>query len=342
MHRAYWPTQEWRTADPSSAGMDAEKLTGLVDCIKAQYRNINGVVLVHKGVIVFEKYFNGVNALNTHHVASVTKSVISALIGIAIHAGSIESIDQRVLDFFPDYVPAAKSVLQCSITLKHLLTMTAPFAWKYAMGNEPLDKLRRQKDWITYILNNLGQNGQIGRFQYCTASTHLLSAILTRATGMCAREFANQTLFRPIGMKEILDQEMKGNSLEDVFGKNLQGWIHDPSGNTTGGWGLTLTPRDMARFGFLYLNRGRWDGQQIIPEQWIEDSTVMNEKQYGYLWWLREESDSFLYSALGSGGNVICCVPAKDLVIAIASTVVSKPHDPWLLIEKYILPAVMA
>ena len=97
----------------------------------------------------------------------------------------------------------------------------------------------------------------------------------------------------------------------------------------------------MARFGFLYLNCGRWDDQQIIPEKWIEDSTAMNSNHYGYLWWLREESGSFMYSALGSGGNVICCIPGKDLVVAIASTIVSKPHDPWLLLEKYILSAVM-
>ena len=100
---------------------------------------------------------------------------------------------------------------------------------------------------------------------------------------------------------------MKSFQLDDVFGKNVTGWIKDPNGNTTGGWGLTITPRDMARFGFLYLKRGVWDNTQIISDTWIDESTAPNSNKYGYLWWLREEGSTFIYSALGSGGNVICC-----------------------------------
>jgi CubicO group peptidase (beta-lactamase class C family) len=341
MRRDYWPTREWRTASPASLGVDPEKLTSLEQMINSQYRNINGIVIVRKGYIAFEKYYNGCTPADTHSVASVTKSFTSALIGVAIDAGYIQDVHQKVLSFFPEYTPDACDFLKRSITLRQLLTMTAPFAWKTAdkRNSEPLDRLRRQRDWVAYILNLLGLNGQPGGFQYCTAGAHLLSAIITRTTGMCAREFANERLFRPTGIRQIPDHPMKSFQLEDVFGKNVTGWIKDPGGNTVGGWGLTITPRDMARFGFLYLNRGVWEDKQVISESWVEESTAPNSNNYGYLWWLRNEGGVLIYSALGSGGNVICCIPEKDLVVAIASKIDMKPRDPWLLFEKYIIPA---
>lgn len=104
--------------------------------------------------------------------------------------------------------------------------------------------------------------------------------------------------------------------------------------------GLTLTPRDMARFGYLYLNHGTWNNQQIIPRSWIDESTAMNANNYGYLWWLREEEGVFSYSALGDGGNVICCVPEKDLVVAIASEFTMNARDRWKLIKECIILSV--
>lgn len=338
--RNYWPTHKWQTADLTSVGMDAEKFTILEQMIKSQYRNINGIIVIRKGYIVFERYYNGYGPPDTHNVASVTKSFISALIGIAIDAGYIKSVDQKVLDFFPEYIPPANNIQKRTTTIKHLLTMTAPFTWKYKMGHEPLDRLRRQRDWVTYTLNALGGNGQPGKFLYCTAGTHLLSAIITRATGKCAREFANEHLFGHLGMREIPDREMKSFHLDDVFGKNVTGWIKDPHGNTAGGWGLSITPRDMARFGFLYLNRGIWESETVISETWIDESTTPNTNNYGYLWWIRDKDSPFAYLALGSGGNVICCIPEKDLVVTIVSKIVSKPHDRWLLFEKCIIPAI--
>ena len=338
--RDYWPTKEWKNAESESIGLNPDKLKELEYLIKSQYRNINGIVIVRKGYIVFERY-NGYGPFDTHNVASVTKSFISALIGIAIDKGYIQSVDQKVLVFFPEYVSGPNDFRKRTVTIRHLLTMTAPIASK-TIGNrwEPLDRLRRQRDWIKYILDLLGK-GQAGKFQYSTAGVHLLSAIITRATGMCAREFANKHLFIPLGIKEIPDHEMKSFQLDDVFGKNVTGWIKDPQGNTTGGWGLTITPRDMARFGFLYLNEGFWNNKQIISKKWIEESIALNSNNYGYQWWLRKEYDLFAYSALGSGGNVICCIPEKDLVVAITSKIVSKPRDPWVLFDKYIIPAVL-
>ncbi len=335
--RDYWPTKEWQTAELEDVGMDPKYLTNFKYIVNSQYKNINGIIIVRKGYIVFERYYNGYCSIDTHNVASVTKSFTSALIGIAIDAGYIKSVDQKVLDFFPEYLSSSDSFSKRTITIKHLLTMTAPFPWKH----EPLDRLRRQKDWVKYILDQLGRNSQTGKFQYSTAGTHLLSAIITRATGMSTREFANKHLFKPIGIKEIPDHQMKSFKLDDVFGKNITGWIKDPQCNTIGGWGLTITPKDMARFGFLYLNRGIWDNKQIITEKWIDESTSMNSNKYGYLWWLFEVENTLAYTAAGSGGNHIFCIPQKDLVVVIASKIIQKPQDRWPIIEKYIIPAIL-
>lgn len=338
MKRYYWPTAEWQAADPATLGMDAEKLSVLDPLIKSEYSNINGIVVVRNGAIAYERYYNGYGPDDAHHVASVTKSIISALIGIAIDTGAIKHIDRKVLDFFPEYVPNAAEWQKREITIRHLLTMTAPYpfeAWQ-----EPLDKMCMQPDWAKYTLDMLGQQGTIGTFKYSTAGAHLLSTIISRTTGKSAREFANERLFKPIGMKVIPDNKMKSFGFEDLFGKNVKGWVEDPNGNSTGGWGLTLVPRDMARFGLLYVNRGVWDNHQIISETWMNESTAMNPNKYGYLWWLHEENGSFAYLAMGDGGNVICCIPEKDLVIAIASELMMNPRDRWTLIQECIVPAV--
>lgn len=339
MPRNYWPTAQWQAANPAAVGMDAAKLAELEPAITSEYSNINGIVVVRNGYIAYEQYFNGYGPEDAHHVASVTKSILSALIGIAIDAGYIRSVDQKVLDFFPEYVPGAADRQKREITLRHLLTMTAPYPFED--WREPLDKLCMQPDWIKYTLDMLGQGGSIGAFKYSTAGAHLLSAILTRSTGQSAREFANERLFKPLGMQEIPDYEMKAFGFDDLFGKDVKGWVHDPHGNSTGGWGLTLTPRDMARFGLLYLNRGMWDHRQVVPAAWVAASTATNPNHYGYLWWLREEDGVSAYMALGDGGHVICCIPEKDLVVAIASEFVMNPRDRWELIKEHIIPAIV-
>ncbi|MCM3737272.1 beta-lactamase family protein [Bacillus cytotoxicus] len=326
-----------QTRNPKTLRMDAEKLSELETTIKSDYSNINGIVVVRNGYIAHESYYNGYGPHDTHHVASVTKSIISALIGIAIDAGYIKNVDQKVLDFFPEYVP--NTAKKQEITIRHLLTMTAPYPFED--WHEPLDKLCQQPDWITYTLDMLGENGELGTFKYSTAGAHLLSAIITRSTGKSAREFANERLFKPIGMKGIPDHEMNSFGFEDLFGKNVKGWVKDPNGNSIGGWGLTLTPRDMARFGLLYLNRGMWNNDQIVSKTWIDEATMMNPNHYGYLWWVHEEDGIFAYLARGDGGNVICCVPGKDLVVAIASGFIMDARDRWGLIAECIIPEVI-
>ncbi|MBD8499683.1 serine hydrolase domain-containing protein [Paenibacillus arenosi] len=334
------PTNEWQTADPSILKMDANTFIELEHVVQSNYQNINGIVVVRNGCIAYENYFNGYSLNDTHHVASVTKSVLSALIGIAIDQGYIKSVNQKILDFFPEYVPDPADRKKREITIQHLLTMTAPYPFED--WREPLDKLCMQPDWITYTLDMIGQNGELGSFKYSTAGAHLLSAILTRSTGKSAREFANTHLFCPIGMQEIPNYKMEAFGFEDLFGNNVEGWVHDPNGYSTGGWGLTLSTRDMARFGLLYLKHGVWGNQSIIPQKWIEESTAWNANHYGYLWWLREEDGVRANLALGDGGNVICCISELDLVVSISSSFMMNANDRWTLIKEYIVPACIS
>ncbi|HFF3738379.1 beta-lactamase family protein [Bacillus cereus] len=308
----------------------AEKLDQI---IKEEYENMNGMLIVQKGNVIFEKYYNGHGPDDAFHIASVTKMIISALIGICIDKGYIKSVDQRVIEFFPEY-----NVNSSEITVRHLLTMTAPHP--FVDWQEPLEELCMQRDWVKYTLNRIGNGGEIGSFKYSSAGTHVLSAIITSVTGKSAREFANEQLFQPLGMREIPNYNMKAFGFDDLFGKDVKGWVHDPNGISTGGWGLTLTVKDMAKFGQLYLNEGTHNGKQILSKSWIKESTEMNQNQYGYLWWLREEDGIFSYCAMGDGGNMICCIPKQDLVVVIASEIMPNARDRWELIVEYILPCI--
>ncbi|MBB4826601.1 CubicO group peptidase (beta-lactamase class C family) [Sporosarcina luteola] len=340
MRRNDWPSVNWKVENPETCKIDSAKLSEVESIVRTEYHNLNGLVVIKNGFIAYEKYFNGSSSNDLHHVASVTKSIVSALIGIAIDAGFIKNEDQKVLDFFPEYVADPVHQQKQDISIRHLLTMTAPYAFED--WHEPLDKMCMESNWVEYALNMLGQQGTVGTFKYSTAGAHLLSAIITRSTGKSSREFANEYLFKPIGMKEIPLFEIESYDYDHLFGKDVKGWVHDPNGYTTGGWGLTLTTRDMARFGYLYLNQGKWDTKQIIPQHWIQETTTMNSNNYGYLWWLREENGVFAYVALGDGGNVICCIPEQDIVIAISSEFMVNPADRWPLIMEYIIPAVSA
>ncbi|WP_242308004.1 serine hydrolase [Bacillus cereus group sp. BfR-BA-01524] len=306
----------------------AEKLDQI---IKEEYKNMNGMLVVQKENVIFEKYYNGHGPDDAFHVASVTKTIISVLIGICIDKGYIKSVDQKVIEFFPEYKPKASE-----ITVRHLLTMTAPYP--FTDWQEPLEELCTQPDWVQYTLNRMGNGGEIGSFKYSSAGVHVLSAIITSVTGKSAREFANEYLFQPLDMREIPKYNMKAFGFDDLFGKDVKGWVHDPNGISTGGWGLTLTVRDMNKFGSLYLNEGAYNGKQILSKSWIKESTEMNQNQYGYLWWLREEEDVYSYCAMGDGGNMICCIPKKDLVVVIASEIIPNAGDRWKLIKECILP----
>jgi len=320
--------------------MDQRKKIYLEKIINSSYNNTAGIIVLKNGITLYENYFNEYTAANAVHVASVTKSIFSALIGIAIENGHIKSIDQRVLDFFPDYtiISGEKSIQ--SVTIKNMLTMTAPYKYKL----EPYEKFFASDNWIKAALDLLGGKAQAGQFMYSAiVGTHILSGILVKATGQSVFDFATENLFSPlkihVGHNVVLHN--KEEQLAFFQDKNVSGWVADAQGVNTAGWGLTLTPMDMAKIGQLYLDDGIWKDKQIIPAWWIDESTKEHSRwgklAYGYLWWIIDDKEH-IYAALGDGGNVIYINRKNKMVVSIASLFMPRAKDRIKLIKEYIEP----
>lgn len=316
--------------------MNHNPISNFEDLIKKDYSNIAGIAIIKDKNLIYEKYFDGYSKEDVLHIASVTKSITSALIGIAIDKGYIKNIEQKVLEFFPDYtVKRGEKTIQ-HITVKNLMTMTAPYKYK----SEPYTKIYTSDDWVKATLDLLGGKGGIGEFKYTTVGTHVLSGVLANATSQSVIDFATENLFKPLGINppnHVFIQN-KEDYLAFLKDKYVTGWIVDPTGINTAGWGLTLTPRDMAKIGQLYLSGGVWNGNQILSTKWIEESTKeksrWGELLYGYLWWIVDDC----YAALGDGGNVIFINPKKEMVVAIASRFMPRAKDRIELIRKNIIP----
>lgn len=283
--------------------MNQEKITELEQVICRDYGNIAGIVAQKNGKTVYEGYFNGYSAERALHVFSVTKSVVNTLIGIAMDKGYIKSVDQKVLDFFPDYtVKRGEKTIQ-RVTIRDILTMTAPYKYKSA----PYTKYFSSESWVKAALDLLGGKGEIGRFRYAPLiGPDILTGILTNATGCSTLDFAYENLFGPLGIH--VDRNVVFHSKEEQIAimtkaNNISGWVADPQGINTAGWGLFLTSAEMAKIGHLYLNRGAWNGKQLVSAEWIDESTREHSRwnelglKYGYLWWVIDEEEHS-YAAL--------------------------------------------
>lgn len=320
--------------------MNREKIATLEETINRDYRNIAGITVQRNGKKLYEHYFNGYTAESAFHVFSVTKSILSALIGIAIDKGNILSIDQKVLDFFPDYTPKrGEKTAQC-VTIRDMLTMTTPFKYKSA----PYTKYFTSESWVKSALDLLGGKGEIGQFRYTPLiGPDILSGILTKATGQSALEFADENLFSPLGIDITRNVvfHSKEEQLSIIKDHHESGWVADPQGINTAGWGLFIKTADMAKIGQLYLNRGTWNSRQIVSAGWIDESTTGHSRwdrlRYGYLWWIIDEKEHS-YAALGDGGNAIYVNPAKNLAVAIASLFKPTARDRIELIRQHIEP----
>lgn len=320
--------------------MKQEKWTVLEQTISKEHTNIAGIVVRQKGETRYENYFNAYTAASPVHVFSITKSIVSLLIGIALDKGLIESLDQRVLDFFPDYrIKRGEKTLQ-QITLRHLLTMTAPYKYKSA----PYTKFFTSDDWVTASLDLLGGKGPIGAFRYTPLiGPDILSGILGKVTGQSVLDFATDSLFAPLGISVAspIHFQDKEEQLAFLKAKAPSGWVADPKGVNTAGWGLTLTARDMAKLGQLCLNGGQWQGKPLVSTAWITESTREHSRweqlnlPYGYLWWTGIADG---YAAMGDCGNVIYVNPRKNAVIAIASLYKPRAKDRIALIHEHIEP----
>lgn len=280
------------------------------------------------------------------HVASVTKSIMALLVGIAIDKGMIKGADEKVMSFFPDYTPKRGEKTIFDVTILHLLTMKAPYKCK----GDPWTKVCGREDWTKASLDLLGgRKGLTGEFNYQTVCLHILSGILFRATGMKTVEFANEYLFTPIGIKKHKifyaknAEEHKAFTISKSPKKNI--WFADPDGLGTPGYGLCMSASDMGKIGQLCLNQGLWDGIRIISEEWIAEMTSPREveskyfrgMQYGYLWWIIHPEKK-IYAAIGNSGNVIYVNPEEDIVVAVSSYFKPTVLDRVDFIEDVLLP----
>ena len=304
---------------PEQQGIDSAQLAKMFEEINQRNLNLNSVLIVRHGYLVTEAYFPPYRAGTKHDVYSITKAVISALVGIALQQGSLRDLDQKALDFFAGRTVAENDARKQAITLGHLLTMTSGLHWS---GDDD-QKLFSGGDLVQLTLDRpmVAEPGSV--WNYNSGGTHLLSAILQKATGQSASAFAQAQLFQPLGISGV-------------------SWPADSNGVNTGGWGIRMTPRDMAKFGYLYLKGGTWDGQPVVPADWVQSSTAKqvdsaDGRGYGYLWWQLYFGG---YAALGQSGQEIIVLPDQDMVVVFTAGLDEKIL--WKLVSDYIIPAAQS
>ena len=320
--------------------MNEKNIEMLEKTIQDDYTNMAGILVQQNSNKKYENYFHEFTADSAFHVFSVTKSVISALIGIAIDKGLIKSIDDRVLEYFPDYAVKRGEKTAQRVTLRNMLTMTTPYKYKSA----PYTKYFSSESWVKSALDLMGGRGEIGQFRYAPLiGPDILSGVLSNATGKTVLEFAYENLFSPLGIEVTQNVVFQTKEEQISIMKNYHkcGWVADPQGINTAGWGLFLTLGDMVKNEQLYLNQGKWNGRQVLSAEWIDESTSEHSRWdkllYGYLWWVIDQEDNS-FAAIGDGGNVIYVNPAKNLVVAIASLFKPTAKDRIELIKNQLEP----
>lgn len=312
--------------------------------IQLQQPNICQVAAIHKGQVVYSDTWNDYKKDDCTHIMSATKSIMALLVGIAIDRGEIGSIEDKVLDYFPDYKAKRGEKTIYDVTIKHLLTMRAPYKGK----GDPWSKVCISENWTYTSLDFLGgKKGLTGEFSYQTVCLHILSGILYKATGMLTVDYANEYLFKPLGIAPHVNYEAKSAEEHKQFtiGKlpkeNI--WFCDRQGLGTPGYGLCMSAQDMAKIGLLCLQKGMYNGKQVVSSQWIEEMTAPRTVEsdrfrgmdYGYLWWIIDREKN-IYAAIGNSGNVIYVNPESDVAIAVASYFKPTIFDRVDFIRQYI------
>ena len=277
---------------------------------------VRAIVAATDDRIVFEQYY-GADENDYWDVYSITKSVISTLVGIALDEGRIDSLDDTLAELLPGYADDMPPAV-AGATLHQLLTMTAGFpAGQEAAG----PAFTQAEDWVHEILATPASSPG-GPFLYSNGTSHLLAAILEEATGSSALEFARSRLFGPLGIDTRPAMRGIVTPTENLAAHEKAGfaWPVDPQGVNTGWWGLKLQPRDMVKLGQLFLADGLWEGQQVVPADWVDQATtqhvdVDDKYGYGYQWWTGTADESVAFQAIGYGGQLIEVVPDRHLVV---------------------------
>jgi CubicO group peptidase (beta-lactamase class C family) len=294
---ATWPTHGWPAGTPEEAGLDSVRLAQGLKTLLDQGTPLDSVLAIRGGRVVLDASIYPYNSSAPHRLASVTKSFMTTLIAIAADQGKID-LDGPMLSYFPVRTIANLDARKQAITVRNLAGMVNGMqSGCFSKDEETIDEMRSHPDWVQAALDRpmVADPGTV--FCYDSPGMHLLSAILEQATGQTALDFARANLFGPLGIDEVV-------------------WRHDPQG-INHGWGdLYLRPADAAKLGYLWLNHGVWEGRQIVPAQWVEDSAeaqieTHRSDKYGYGWWVAADS----YAAVGRGGQLVRVNPALDVIV---------------------------
>jgi CubicO group peptidase (beta-lactamase class C family) len=322
------------TCGSSSPTLPAQDLLSRAFETARRIEGMRSLLVSQEGRLVAEEYFNGIGPQRLHDVRSVTKSVTSALVGIAIDQGFIESTDQTLDEFLVGPVLETLDEEWAGVTLESLLTMTGGHEWSELGGSSEFPVWISSPDQINYILSKPVVSPPGTRFDYSDGGAHLVSVILSVATGMSALDFAQRHLFEPLG----------------VDGTQ---WPVDNRGYNIGGAGLQISPRGMLAFGNLYLNGGTSGGRRIVPSEWVTTSTRTHVSTgnalpygpgYGYFWWRGSASGTEIYYATGYGGQFILLVPESRLVVVATCEwryPISQANSHWSAIMNVMVDEIL-
>ncbi|MGD8538515.1 MAG: serine hydrolase [Candidatus Aminicenantes bacterium] len=296
---------DWPVSSPEEQGIDSRILTNATNHAE-RLGFMFSLLVIRNGNLIVERYYNGTDKYYADHTCSTGKSYTSALVGIALRENYLSSLDQKMMDFFPEYAKPDLDPRKYDITIRNLLQMRA--GYPFEEDEDFIDAWYESADMMKFAIEVPLATDIDQTFAYSSHSSHILSGIITKATGMSTYEFAKNHLFDPLGV-------------------SVKRWDQDSLGYYFGfGW-IWFSPRDMARFGYLYLNNGMVNGQQIIPAEWIEESVQSYSENaswfkkhfkdigYGYQWWLAQAGGYDVCFALGHGGQVIVNVPELNMVI---------------------------
>ena len=301
---AYWPTQGWQSVAPEAQGFDSAKLAEGLLGMQADGTRVHSLMMIRDGYVLLDTTFYPYDGSTVHDLASVTKSFMTTLIGIAADQGLID-LDAPLVSYFPDRTIANLDERKQAVTIRGLVSLTSGPQCNASNDEEDLSAMRATDDWVQAALDRPSVATPGTRFVYCGPDMHLLSGVLRQATGMTALEFARANLFGPLGITEAV-------------------WDTDPQGNNRGWGDLALLPQDAAKLGLLFLQGGKWEGKQIVSSEWVAEATTAQHptggnraEDYGYGWWVSREGEAVpYYSANGRGGQYVRVFPGINAIVA--------------------------
>ena len=325
--------------------MNKEQLHRYIAGSAGNESNICQIYAIKDGRTVYDDCWHGFKTLDAMNVNSVTKGVMGLIAGIALDEGYIRSVDQKVMDFFPDYTVKRGEKTIYDVTVRHLLTMTAPYKGK----SEPWKKVCTSQDFALAILDYLGgRKGITGEFRYATLGIQILAGIIERASGEKCIDLANRKLFEPLGLPKRIPHgdSSKEDQFDFFMNKNPRKyeWYTDPQGSVTAGWGLCMSAKDMAVIGELVLNGGMSGGRRIVSEEYLEEMLTPHIKlgerfgymSYGYLWYKPYDGRE-VYAAIGDSGNIIYVNKEKNISVGVTGTFKPRIFDRVEFIEQKVL-----